>query len=78
VIRPTTSDAHGSVAFAFAGLDDVGGRFWIDDVRRDPLADDVGGQQTFDGGKASQVAQKVPAFPGSTISSVTSTHGVTR
>lgn len=68
----------GSVTFAFTGLNDVGGRIWIDNVRGEPLANDVGGEQTFNGGKASQVAQKVTAFPGSAISSVTSTHGVTR
>jgi hypothetical protein len=69
---------RGSVTFAFARLNDVGGRIRVDNIRAEPLANDVDGEQAFDGGKASQVAQKVTAFPGSAISSVTSTHGVTR
>jgi hypothetical protein len=67
-----------SLAFAFIGRNDVGGRVWIDNIRVEPPANNVGGEQTFNGGKACQVAQKVTSFPGSAISSVTSTHGVTR
>ena len=44
-----------SLAFAFPGRDDVGRRIWID-VRARPLANVVGGEQTFNGGKAGQVA----------------------
>jgi hypothetical protein len=45
-----------SVAFAFAGRDGVGWRIWIDNIRARPLANVVGGEQTFNGGKAGQVA----------------------
>ena len=67
-----------SLAFAFGWRNDVGGRIRIDNIRIVSLANDGGGEQTFNGGKAGQVAQKVTSFPGSAISSVTSTHGVTR
>jgi hypothetical protein len=45
-----------SLAFAFAGRDGVGRRIWIDNIRARPLANVVGGKQTFNGGKAGQVA----------------------
>ncbi len=45
-----------SLAFTFAGRDGVGRRIWIDNIRVRPLANVVGGEQTFNGGKAGQVA----------------------
>src|SRR5712692_511694 len=44
--------------------------------RRRP--NDVGGEQTLNIGKAGQIAQKVAPSPGSSVSSVTSAHDVTR
>ncbi len=57
---------------------DVGGRIIIGNIRGEPLANDVGGEQTLNIGKAGQVAQKVAPSPGSSVSSVTSAHDVTR
>jgi HNH endonuclease len=57
---------------------DVGGRIIIGNIRGGPLANDVGGEQTLNIGKAGQIAQKVAPSPGSTVSSVTSAHDVTR
>jgi len=45
-----------SLALAFVRRNDVGGRFWIDNVRGEPLATDIVGEQAFNGGKAGQVA----------------------
>jgi hypothetical protein len=56
---------------------DVGGRI-IGNIRGEPLANDVGGEQTLNIGKAGQIAQKVAPSPGSAVSSVTSAHAVTR
>jgi hypothetical protein len=56
----------------------VGGRIIICNIRGDPLANDFGGEQTLNIGKAGQIAQKVAPSPGSPISSVTSAHDVTR
>ena len=56
---------------------DVGGRIIIGNIRGEPLANDVGGEQTLNIGKAGQIAQKVAPSPGSAVSSVTSTHDVT-
>jgi hypothetical protein len=67
-----------SLIFAFARRNDVSGRIRFDNNSVVPVASDVDGEQTFNGGKAGQVAQKVTSFPGSAVSSVTSTHGVTR
>jgi hypothetical protein len=47
-------------------------------MRGEPLANDVGGEQTLNIGKASQVAQKVAPSLGSAASFATSTHDVTR
>jgi hypothetical protein len=57
---------------------DVGGRTIIGNIRGEPLAIDVGGEQTLNIGKAGQIAQKVVPSPGSAVSSVTSAHAVTR
>ncbi len=57
---------------------DVGGRIIIGNIRGEPLANDVGGEQTLNIGKAGQIAQKVAPSPGSVVSSVTSAHHVTR
>src|SRR5882672_3603934 len=57
---------------------DVGGRIIIGNIRGEPLANDVGGEQTLYIGKAGQVAQNVAPSPGSAVSSVTSAHDVTR
>jgi hypothetical protein len=57
---------------------DVGWRIIIGNSGREPLANDVGGEQTLDIGKAGEIAQKVAPSPGSAVSSVTSTHDVTR
>jgi hypothetical protein len=57
---------------------DVGGRIIIGNFRGEPLASDVGGEQTLNIGKAGQIAQKVAPSPGSAFSSVTSAHDVTR
>lgn len=57
---------------------DVGGRIIIGNIRGEPLANDVGGEQTLNIGKAGQIAQKVAPSPGSAFSSVTSAHDVTR
>jgi hypothetical protein len=57
---------------------DVGGRIIIGNIRGEPLANDVGGEQTLNIGKAGQIAQKVAPSPGSAFSSVTSAHAVTR
>jgi hypothetical protein len=57
---------------------DVGGRIIIGNIRGEPLANDVGGEQTLNIGKAGQIAQKVAPSPGSAVSSVTSAHDVTR
>jgi hypothetical protein len=57
---------------------DVGGRIIIGNIRGQPLANDVGGEQTLNIGKAGQIAQKVAPSPGSAVSSVTSAHDVTR
>jgi hypothetical protein len=56
---------------------DVGGRIIIGDIRNEPLANDVGGEQTLNIGKAGQIAQKVAPSPGSAVSYVTSAHDVT-
>jgi hypothetical protein len=56
----------------------VGGRIIICNIRGEPLANDVGGEQALNIGKAGQIAQKVAPSPGSPISSVTSAHDVTR
>jgi hypothetical protein len=45
-----------SLALAFVRRNDVGGRLWIDNVRGEPLATDIVGEQAFNGGKAGQVA----------------------
>jgi hypothetical protein len=58
--------------------DDVGGRIIIGNIRGEPLANDVGGEQTLNIGKAGQIAQRVAPSPGSAVSSVTSAHHVTR
>ena len=58
--------------------DDVGGRIIIGNIRGEPLANNVGGEQTLNIGKAGQIAQKVAPSPGSAVSSVTSAHDVTR
>jgi hypothetical protein len=57
---------------------DVGGRIIIGNIRGEPLANDVGSEQTLNIGKAGQIAQKVAPSPGSAVSSVTSAHDVTR
>jgi hypothetical protein len=57
---------------------DVGGRIIIGNIRGQPLANDVGSEQTINIGKAGQIAQKVAPSPGSAVSSVTSAHDVTR
>ena len=57
---------------------DVGGRIIIGNIRGEPLANDVGGEQTLNIGKAGQIAQKVAPSPGPAFSSVTSAHDVTR
>jgi hypothetical protein len=57
---------------------DVDGYIIIGNIRREPLANDVGGEQTLNIGKAGQIAQKIAPSPGSAISSVTSAHDVTR
>jgi hypothetical protein len=57
---------------------DIAGRIIIGNIRGEPLANDVGGEQTLNIGKAGQIAQKVAPSPGSTVSSVTSAHDVTR
>jgi hypothetical protein len=57
---------------------DIGGRIIIGNIRGEPLANDVGGEQTLNIGKAGQIAQKVAPSPGSAVSSVTSAHDVTR
>jgi hypothetical protein len=58
---------------------DVGGRIIIiGNIRGEPLANDVGGEQTLNIGKACQIAQIVAPSPGSAVSSVTSAHDVTR
>src|SRR6266852_6425738 len=57
---------------------DVGGRIIIGNIRGEPLANDVGGEQTLNICKAGQIAQKVAPSPGSVVSSVTSAHHVTR
>jgi hypothetical protein len=57
--EPAAGPFAGMVAlltFAFAGRNDVGGRIWIGNIVMEPLANDVGGEQTFNGGKAGQVA----------------------
>jgi hypothetical protein len=56
----------------------VGWRIIIGNIRGEPLANHVGGEQTLNIGKAGQIAQKVAPSPGSAVSSVTSTHDVTR
>jgi hypothetical protein len=57
---------------------DVGGRIIIGNISGEPLANDVGREQTLNIGKAGQIAQKVAPSPGSAVSSVTSAHAVTR
>ena len=57
---------------------DVGGRIIIGNIRGEPFANDVGGEQTLNIGKAGQIEQKVAPSPGSAVSSVTSAHDVTR
>jgi hypothetical protein len=47
-------------------------------IRGEPLAVDVSGEQTLNIGKAGQIEQKVAPSPGSAVSSVTSAHDVTR
>jgi len=47
-------------------------------IRGEPLANDVGSEQTLNIGKAGQIEQKVVPSPGSAVSSVTSAHDVTR
>jgi hypothetical protein len=42
------------------------------------LGTDVIGEQTLNTSKAGEIAQKVAPSPGSTVSSVTSAHDVTR
>jgi hypothetical protein len=56
----------------------IGARIIIDNIRGEPLANDVSGEQTLNIGKAGQIAQKVAPSPGSVVSSVTSAHNVTR
>jgi hypothetical protein len=58
--------------------DHAGVRFIVGNIRGGPLADDVGGEQTPNIGKAGQIAQKVAPSPGSAVSSATSAHDVTR
>jgi hypothetical protein len=48
-----------SLTFAFTERNDVGRRIRIDNIRVEPLANAVGGEQTFNGGKAGQVAQNI-------------------
>jgi hypothetical protein len=50
----------------------------IGHIRATPLATDSLGEQALNAGKASEIAQIVAPSPGSAISSVTSTHDVTR
>jgi len=57
---------------------DVGGLIIIGDIRGEPLAIDVSGEQTLNIGKADQIAQNVAPSPGPAVSSVTSAHDVTR
>jgi hypothetical protein len=58
---------------------DVGGRIIIiGNIRGEPLANHVGGEQTLNIGKACQIAQIVAPSPGPAVSSVTSAHDVTR
>jgi hypothetical protein len=57
---------------------DIDGYIIIGNFRGEPPANDVGGEQTLNIGKAGQIAQKVAPSPGSAISSVTSAHDVTR
>jgi len=57
---------------------DVGGLIIIGNIRGEPLAIDVSGEQTLNIGKAGQIAQNVAPSPGSAFSSVTSAHDVTR
>jgi hypothetical protein len=57
---------------------DIGGRIIIADISGAPLANDVGGEQALNIGKAGQIAQKVAPSPGSAASFVTSAHDVTR
>jgi hypothetical protein len=57
---------------------DVDGYIIISNIRGEPLASDVGGEQALNIGKAGQIAQKIAPSPGSAISSVTSAHDVTR
>jgi hypothetical protein len=56
----------------------IGAHIIIDNIRGEPLANDVSGEQTLNIGKAGQIAQKVAPSPGSVVSSVTSAHDVTR
>jgi hypothetical protein len=57
---------------------DVGRRIIIGNIGGEPFANDVGGEQTLNIGKAGQIEQKVAPSPGSAVSSVTSAHDVTR
>jgi hypothetical protein len=57
---------------------DIGGRIIIANISGAPLANDVGGEQPLNIGKAGQIAQKVAPSPGSAVSFVTSAHDVTR
>src|SRR5215471_3227485 len=54
----------------------VGGLI-IGDIKGMLLATDIG-KQTFDVGKAGEIAQRISPSPGSAASSVTSAHDVTR
>jgi hypothetical protein len=56
----------------------VGGRTIIGNISGGPpLANGVGGEQTFNIGKAGQIAQKEAPSPGPAVSYVTSAHDVT-
>jgi hypothetical protein len=57
--------------------DGVGGRIISGNIRRESLAIGVGGEQTFNIGKAGQITEKVSPSPGSAVSYVTSAHDVT-
>src|SRR5258708_14349566 len=50
---------------------DVGGRVIIGNIRGELLANDVGGEQTLNIGKAGQITQKVAPPPGAAVASVT-------